>query len=103
MGLAAAIVCAASLLHLPVPATVVSVAWAQPGEALCAAAGHPGCDAVAGGTAGFMAVVLAPGAGWALQVHEGCHVAQRGNGLASRGPGAERQCEWVQSRAEQCR
>lgn len=102
MGLAAAIACAASLLHLPVPATVVTVAWMQPAPALCEAAGHPGCEAVAGGTKERMGVVMAPGASWGLQVHEGCHVAQRGNGLTSRGPGAERQCEWAQGRAGEC-
>jgi hypothetical protein len=105
-----AIACAAAILGLPEPGALrVDLVARAIAQHECASGGRPeGCSgleyAFEADHGRHMLVVMNPAytESWPHLVHAGCHAVRYGNGHAWRGPRAERQCEWVQSRAFLC-
>lgn len=105
-SLSAAVLCAANLLSLPVPADVDVVLKLRPlSPAECAVAGRATCAGKEMAVGRTMYVALDPqqASRWGVRVHAACHVVQFGNGLPWHGASAERQCDAVELRAAECR
>lgn len=109
MDLAPAIACAAMLMGQPVPSVTVHPHVMAIPQAACEHSGRSECvgleTAWQDASGLHMAVHIAPAyqfTGWAL-AHAACHAVQFGHGRPWHGLMAERECDAVQARAEDCR